>query len=133
MPPADISFPTLTDLIPFSNQTILDTKLSFRNAIGRYFLLDQAASSLIVDMAALSPEQILLRTNQVSSMQQDLVRQDDQLISLLMLAGPEILDADFIKAYQQILAKVIMSCEQIREQMTEIKKNAERLDNPQKS
>jgi len=133
MPPADISFPTLTDLIPFSNQTILDTELSFRNAIGRYFLLDQAASSLIVDMAALSPEQILLRTNQVSSMQQDLVRQDDQLISILMLAGPEILDADFIKAYQQILAKVIMSCEQIREQMTEIKKNAERLDNPQKS
>jgi len=133
MPPADISFPTLTDLIPFSNQTILDTELSFRNAIGRYFLLDQAASSLIVDMAALSPDQLLLRTSQVSSMQQDLVRQDDQLISILMLAGPEILDADFIKAYQQILAKVIMSCEQIREQMTEIKKNAERLDNPQKS
>ena len=133
MPLADISFPTLTDRIPFSNQTILDTELSFRNAIGRYFLLDQAASSLIVDMAALSPEQILLRTNQVSSMQQDLVRQDDQLISILMLAGPEILNADFIKAYQQILAKVIMSCDQIREQMTEIKKNAERLDNPQKS
>jgi len=133
MPPADISFPTLTDLIPFSNQTILDTELSFRNAIGRYFLLDQAASSLIVDMAALSPDQLLLRTSQVSSMQQDLVRQDDQLISILMLAGPEILDADFIKAYQQILAKVIMSCEQIREQMTEIKKNTERLDNPQKS
>ena len=133
MPPADISFPTLTDLIPFSNQTILDTELSFRNAIGRYSLLDQAASSLIVDMAALSPDQLLLRTSQVSSMQQDLVRQDDQLISILMLAGPEILDADFIKAYQQILAKVIMSCEQIREQMTEIKKNAERLDNPQKS
>ncbi|KAF0188180.1 MAG: hypothetical protein FD168_1884 [Desulfobulbaceae bacterium] len=133
MPPADIAFPTLTDLIPFSDQTILDTELSFRNAIGRYSLLDQAAASLIVDMAALSPEQLLLRTSQVSSMQQDLVIQDDQLISILMLAGPEILNADFIKAYRLILTKVIMSCDQIREQMTEIKKNAERLDNPQKS
>jgi hypothetical protein len=133
MPPADIAFPTLTDLIPFSDQTILDTELSFRNAIGRYSLLDQAAASLIVDMAALTPEQLLLRTSQVSSMQQDLVIQDDQLISILMLAGPEILNADFIKAYRLILTKVIMSCDQIREQMTEIKKNAERLDNPQKS
>jgi hypothetical protein len=133
MPPVDIFPPTLTDLIPFSDQTITDTEFSFRNAAARYALLDQAASSLIADLADLSPLQILQRSKQVSGMQQDLTRQDDQLISILILAGPEILNADFIKTYQNILAKVILTCDQLWEQMVEIKKNTERLDNPQKS
>jgi hypothetical protein len=133
MPPVDVFPPTLTDLIPFSDQTITDTEFSFRNAAARYALLDQAASSLIADLADLSPLQILQRSKQVSGMQQDLTRQDDQLISILILAGPEILNADFIKTYQNILAKVILTCDQLWEQMVEIKKNTERLDNPQKS
>lgn len=133
MPPVDLIPLTLTDLIPFSVQTITDTELSFRDAVARYSLLDQAASSLIADLADLSPLQILQRSTQVSGMQQDLTRQDDQLISILILAGPEILNADFIKSYQDILAKVLLTCDRLWEQMEEIKKNTERLDNPQKS
>lgn len=133
MPPVDVFSPTLTDLIPFSDQTITDTEFSFRNAAARYALLDQAASSLIADLADLSPLQILQRSKQVSGMQQDLTRQDDQLISILILAGPEILNADFIKAYQNILAKVLLTCDRLWEQTVDIKKNTERLDTPQKS
>jgi uncharacterized protein (DUF1778 family) len=133
MPPVNVFFPTLTDLIPLSVQTITDTELSFRNAITRYTLLDQAASSLIADLTDLSPQQLLQRSSQVSSMQQDLTLQDDQLISILILAGPEILNADFIKAYREILAKVLLTCDRLWGQMAEIKKNTERLDNPQKS
>lgn len=133
MPPVDVFPPTLTDLIPFSDQTITDTESSFRNAAARYVLLDQAASSLITDLTDLSPQQILQRSKQVSGMQQDLTLQDDQLISILILAGPEILNADFIKTYQNILAKVLLTCDQLWEQVVDIKKNTERLDNPQKS
>ncbi|MBV5340251.1 MAG: hypothetical protein J0665_11960 [Deltaproteobacteria bacterium] len=133
MPPVDPFFPSLTDLIPLSVQTITDTELSFRNAAARYALLDQAASSLIADLADLSPQQILQRSRQVSSMQQDLTLQDEQLISILILAGPEIVNADFIKAYRDILAKVLLTCDRLWGQMDDIKKNTERLDNPQKS
>ena len=133
MPPANLAFSTLTDLIPFSNQTILDTESSFRNAVARYVLLDQAASSLIADLTDLSPQQILQRSKQVSGMQQDLTLQDDQLISILILAGPEILNADFIKAYREILAKVVLTCDRLWGQMADIKKITETLDNPQKS
>jgi len=115
--------PGLTDLIPFSGQTITDTELSFRNAIARYSLLEQAASSLLIDLPALTPNQILLRSSQLAQMQQNLMRQDEQLIAILTLAGPEILTNPFIKAYRHILAQVSLIFTQIREQTATIKKN----------
>jgi len=115
--------PALTDLVPFPDQTITDTELSFRNAIARYTLLQQTASSLLSDLPALSPRQILLRSRQLAIMQQDLARQDDQLIAILTLAGPEILTNPFIKAYRHILAQVSLIFTQIREQTATIKKN----------
>jgi hypothetical protein len=141
--------PGLTDLIPFPDKIITDTELSFRNAIARYSLLEQAASSLLIDLPALTPNQLLLRSSQLAQMQQDLTpmngisafrrsfsckknkkmickaltRQDDQLIAILTLAGPEILTNPFIKAYRHILAQVSLIFTQIREQTATIKKN----------
>lgn len=113
----------LTDLVPFPDQTITDTELSFRNAIARYTLLEQAAFSLLIDLQDLPPRQILLRSRQLAQMQQDLARQDDQLIAILTLAGPEIVTNPFIQDYRHILVQVSLIFAQIREQTATIKKN----------
>lgn len=122
MNPADGFLPALTDRIPFPDQPIIDTELAFRNAIARYTLLEQSASSLILDMEILPPRQLLLRSKQITIMQQGLAGQDEQLIAILNLAGPEILNADFIKAYREILSRVISACDLIRARMMTIKK-----------
>ena len=123
MTPADGLLPAPTESIPFPHHTITDAKQAFRNAIARYTLLEQAASTLIVDLPTLSPHQILLRSRQLSTMQRDLATQDDQLIAILTLAGPEILNNVFIKDYRHVLAKVMRLFDQIREQIAIIKKN----------
>ncbi|MBW6520879.1 MAG: hypothetical protein K0A99_07690 [Desulfoarculaceae bacterium] len=113
-----------------SSSTILDVEHSFLQAVERYTLLDRAASSLASDLASLPPSQILLRSNQLARMQQDLAGQDDQLIAILTLAGAEIADTPFVKDYQKILAKVILVCDQIAAQTALIKKKlVESLDN----
>lgn len=132
MIPSDGPPPAPTDLIPFSNQTIIDVENSFRDAIARYTLVEQAAAALATDIATLGPQQILHRSWQLTRMQQDLASQDDQIIAILNLAGPEILNASFIKSYQRILAKVIIDCNQVWEQLVHVKKNLlNRLDNTQ--
>lgn len=134
MNPADGFLPALTDRIPFPAQPIIDTELAFRNAIAPYTLLEQSASSLILNMEFLPPRQLLLRSRQITIMQQGLAGQDEQLIAILNLAGPEILNADFIKAYREILSRVISACDLIRAQMMTIKKKInEESDNREKS
>lgn len=118
----------------FSSSTIIDVEHSFLQAVERYTLLYRAASSLVCDLVSLSPSQILLRSNQLNRMLQDLTGQDDQLIAILTLAGDEIVDTPFVKDYQNILAKVILACDQITAQITMIKKNrVESLDNTRKA
>ncbi|MBU1986354.1 MAG: hypothetical protein KJ846_03905, partial [Proteobacteria bacterium] len=58
---ADGPPPAITAFVPPSPQAIIDVEKSFRDAIIRYTLLEEAASSLTADIAALSPQQILLR------------------------------------------------------------------------
>ena len=106
----------------FSHTAIIDVEQSFRNAIAQYILLEQAADSLSVDIATLSPQQILLRSTQLAKMQQGLAQQDEQLIAILTLAGPEIINTDFIKTYQDTIIKVILICDQIGEQASLVKK-----------
>ena len=106
-----------------SSSVIIDVEHSFLQAIERYTLLDQAASTLLDDLVSLSPSQILLRSNQLARMQQELTEQDDQLIDILTLAGAEIIDTPFVKDYHKILAKVILACDQITAQTSLIKKN----------
>ncbi len=112
MPGLDLSSP----------HTIIDVEQSFRNAIELYTLLEQAAASLSIDIATLSPQQILLRSTQLAKMQRDLAQQDEQLIAILSLAGPEIVNADFIKTYQDIVVKVLLIYDQIGEQASLVKK-----------
>jgi len=107
---------------PFSHHAIIDVEQAFNNAIKRYTRLEQAAVSLTIDLATLSPRQILLRSAQLAKMQQELAQQDEQLIAILSLAGPEIVNADFIKTYQDIIIKVILICDQISEQTSLVKK-----------
>jgi len=117
-----------------SSSAIIDVEHSFLQAVERYSLLDRAASSLASDLVSLSPSQILLRSNQLARMQQDLAGQDDQLIAILSLAGSEIVDTPFVKAYQEILTKVILVCDQIAAQTAMIKKKLiESLDNTRKA
>lgn len=126
--------PASTDLVPPSPPTIIDVEKSFRKAIAGYTLLEQAASSLKKDITALPPQQILLRSTQLSTMQQDLTRDDEQLIAILSLAGREIVHEKFIKDYQEILAQVILSCDQIRAQASLVRKKlSEQIDNTQNS
>ncbi|MBU0665491.1 MAG: hypothetical protein KJ990_13245 [Proteobacteria bacterium] len=119
---ADGPPPAITAFVPPSPQAIIDVEKSFRDAIIRYTLLEEAASSLTADIAALSPQQILLRSQELAQMQQDLANQDDQLIAIMNLAGQEIVNTHFVKGYQHILAKVILSCDQVWEQASLVKK-----------
>ena len=112
----------MPDLAPSFHHAIIDVEQSFRNAIGQYTLLEQAAASLTIDLATLSPQQILLRSAQLAKMQRELAQQDEQLIAILSLAGPEIINADFIKTYQDLIIKVILICDRIWEQASLIKK-----------
>ena len=112
----------MQDLAPSSHHTIIDVEQSFRNAITKYTLLEQEAASLTIDLAALSPQQILLRSAQLAKMQRELAQQDEQLIAILSLAGPEIINADFIKTYQDSILKVILICDRIWDQVTLTKK-----------
>ena len=113
-----------------SSSAIIDVEHSFLQAIERYTLLDRTASSLADELVSLSPAQILLRSNQLTRMQQELTGQDDQLIAILTLAGSEIIDAPFVQAYREILTKVILACDQIAAQTALIKKIlVESLDN----
>ncbi|MBA3005644.1 MAG: hypothetical protein KKB91_01965 [Proteobacteria bacterium] len=114
--------PAITAFVPPSPQAIIDVEKSFRNAIARYTLLEQAAFSLTADIPTLSPQQILLRSRQLAKMQQDMVSQDDQLIAIMNLAGQEIVNTHFVKGYQHILAKVMLSCDQVWEQTLLVKK-----------
>ena len=117
-----------------SSSAIIDVEHSFLQAIERYTLLDRTASSLADELVSLSPSQILLRSNQLARMQQDLTDQDDQLIAILTLAGSEIIDAPFVQAYREILTKVILACDQIAAQTALIKKKlVESLDNTRKA
>jgi hypothetical protein len=109
-------------LSPSSHHAIIDVEQAFRNAIKQYTLLEQAASSLTIDLATLSPQQILFRSTQLAKMQQELAQQDEQLVAILSLAGQEIVTADFIKTYQAIIIKVILLCDQISEQTSQVKK-----------
>jgi hypothetical protein len=108
---------------PSSHHTIIDVEQTFRNAIKQYTLLEQAASSLTNNLPNLSSQQILLQSVQLAKMQRDLTQQDEQLIAILNLAGPEIINADFIKTYQNIIPKVILILDQIWEQVFMIKKS----------
>jgi hypothetical protein len=112
----------MPDLAPSSHHTIIDVEQSFRNAITKYTLLEQEAASLTIDLAALSPQQILLRSAQLAKMQRELAQQDEQLIAILSLAGPEIINADFIKTYQDSILKVILVCDRIWDQVSLTKK-----------
>ncbi len=123
MNPADGALPALTARIPFPHHPIIDAELAFRHGIARYTLLEQATSSLLLDMTALPPRQLLLRSRQIATMQQGLAGQDDLLIAILNLAGPEILSAEFIQAYREILTRVVSACDLIRARMVTIKKN----------
>jgi deoxyribodipyrimidine photolyase len=124
----------MPDLAPSSPHSIIDVEQAFRNAIKQYTLLEQAAVSLTIDLATLSPQQILFRSTQLAKMQQELAQQDEQLVAILSLAGQEIVNANFIKTYQAIIIKVILLCDQISEQTSLIKKKiTERSDNTQKS
>lgn len=124
----------ITALLPPSKPLIIDVERSFRDAIARYTRLEEAASSLKNDIAALSPQQILLRSRHLSRMQQDLARDDEQLIAILALAGREILNERFIQDYRQILAKAILSFDQIWAQASLVRKKlSERIDNTQNS
>jgi len=113
-----------------SSSVIIDVEHSFLQAIERYTLLNRTATSLADDLASLSPSQIQLRCNQLARMQQELTAQDDQLNDILTLAGTEIIDTPFVQAYREILAKVIMACDQIATQTALIRKKlVESLDN----
>ena len=113
----------MPDLTLSSHHAIIDVEQSFHNAIEQYTLLEQAATSLAIDLPTLSPQQILLQSALLAKMQRDLAQQDEQLITIVSLAGPEIVNADFIKTYQDIIAKVILICDRIWEQASLIKKN----------
>lgn len=131
--PYSASALTSAHLAP-SSSAIIDIEHTFRTAIHRYTLLDQAASLLISDMAALSPQKILSRSNQLAEMQQQLASQDDQLVTILALAGPEILNNSIIKVYQDILIKVSQTFDLIWQQTSLVKKKlTERLDNTGKA
>ncbi len=101
---------------------IIDVELSFRLAIENYTLLDQAAFSFTNDIASLSPQDILLRSSQLAHRQQDLARQDEQLLAILAFAGPEIISAPFITGYQNILIKVTRTYDQMWDQIYLVKK-----------
>ncbi|MDO9042921.1 MAG: hypothetical protein Q7U64_11360 [Desulfocapsaceae bacterium] len=109
-------------LTPSSHHAIIDVEQAFHNAIKRYTILEQAAASLIINFATLSPQQILLRSAQLAKMQRELAQQDEQLIAIMSLAGPEIVNADFIKTYQDIIIKVILICDRIWGQVSLVKK-----------
>lgn len=131
---ADELPPAITALAPPSLHAIIDVEKSFRKAIAGYILLEQTASSLKNDMATLSPRQILLRSKQLSGIQQDLTSDDNQLIAIMNLAGREILHETFIQEYHQILADVMAICDRIWEQASLIKKMlSEQIDNTQNS
>jgi len=118
-------------LAPSSCHAIIDVEQSFRNAIAQYTLLEKAAASLAIDIATLSPQQILLRSAQLAKMQRDLAQIDEQLIAILNLAGPEIINSDFIKTYQELISKVILICGQIEEQAYLVKKRLlKKIDTP---
>lgn len=117
-----------------SSSAIIDIEHTFWTATHRYILLDQATSLLISDMAALSPQKILSRCKQLAEMQQQLASQDDQLVTILALAGPEIVNNSFIKDYHDILIKVSQTFDLIWHQTSLVKKKlTERLDNTGKA
>lgn len=114
----------MSGLTPSSpHDAIIDVEQSFRNAIKQYVLLEQAAASLAADLVTLPPQQILLRSTQLAKMQKGLAQQDEQLIAIMSLAGPEIINADFVKAYQDIIGKVILICDRIKELASLAKKD----------
>ncbi|MBU3983818.1 MAG: hypothetical protein KJ985_10195, partial [Proteobacteria bacterium] len=101
--------PAITAFVPPSPQAIIDVEKSFRNAIARYTLLEQAAFSLTADIPTLSPQQILLRSRQLAKMQQDMVSQDDQLIAIMNLAGQEIVNTHFARICWYPLTKCVFT------------------------
>ena len=117
----------MPDLALSSHHAIIDVEQAFRDAIEQYTLLELAAASLTIDLAALSPQQILLRSTLLAKMQRDLAQQDEQLVAIMSLAGPEIVNADFIKTYQNIIIKVILICDRIWEQISLVKKTLNEL------
>ena len=117
----------MPDLALSSHHAIIDVEQAFRDAIEQYTLLELAAASLTIDLATLSPQQILLRSTQLAKMQRELALQDEQLVAIMSLAGPEIVNADFIKTYQNIIIKVILICDRIWEQISLVKKTLNEL------
>ena len=113
----------MPDFTPSSHPAIIDIEKTFRSAIAKYSLLDQAASSLTTDLASLSPQQIFLRSKQLAKMQHDMANQDDQLIAIMALAGQEIVNESFINDYRQIIVKVILNCDRIEKQASLVRKN----------
>lgn len=114
--------PLVNNGAQFSDQTIIDVEEYFHSTIANYTLMEKAASEMITDLAALTPEQIFHKSRQLARIQRDLVSQDSQIIAILNLAGPEILHASFIKDYQNILENVSIQCDRIWEDLLQIKK-----------
>jgi hypothetical protein len=130
----DEGAPAIIALLPPSKPIIIDVEKSFVDAIAKYTRLEEAASSLKNDIAALPPQNILLRTEQLARMQEDLAQQDDQLIAILYLAGREVLHENFIKDYQEIVAKAILTFDQIGKEALLVKKKlSELIDKTQNS
>jgi hypothetical protein len=130
----DEGAPAIIALLPPSKPIIIDVEKSFVDAIAKYTRLEEAASSLKNDIAALPPQNILLRTEQLARMQEDLAQQDDQLIAILSLAGREVLHENFIKDYQEIVAKAILTFDQIGKEALLVKKKlSELIDKTQNS
>lgn len=96
---------------------------TFHASIKRYTDLKLATNSLIAEIPALSPEKILARSTQLSTMQHKLVQDDEQIFAILSLAGPEIYNANFVESYRHILNETLHLLDQLRDQICDVKKN----------
>ncbi len=92
-------------------------EMYFNKTINKFRRLKQDTFLLIDDIPLLSPIEIDNRCNALTTLQQEITDDNDQLCLLMEDIGPDILETSYIGEYQRAMDKSIHACDSLRLEM----------------
>ncbi len=86
-------------------------EMYFFCTIEKYDLFKQAATSLVLGVHSLTPEEIYQRCERLSIMLKEITENKEQFFTVLEFLGPGCLDTSSIGEFQRALEKTILASE----------------------
>jgi hypothetical protein len=86
-------------------------EMYFNDTIAKYSIFKQAATSLVQEIPAMTPDDIFRRCENLSALRKEATKDKDQLFIIMEFMGPGILDAAFIGEFQRVLDTSILVCD----------------------